>query len=143
MAKKGWERSDEPPETLRIGLTISRKQHPEIVDFLWRLPYGDASQRIREIVGAHIAQQINKASLNAQAEKAQEELLRQLNEAAARAEASARRAEDLAAKLESTLSTFQDAIARSGAPQPLPASDMKPAPAQPLSEAALRFAKTF
>ncbi len=51
-AKKhtGWVRSSVPPDEIRVAFVVKKEEYPELVQWLWGLPYRRASTEVRGIL---------------------------------------------------------------------------------------------
>ena len=45
-----WVRKPEIPKVIRISLIIDPAKYPELVNYLWNVPFGESSDRIRSIL---------------------------------------------------------------------------------------------
>jgi len=55
-----WVRKDSPPDTIRITIVIKTADYPELTDFVWKMPWGKGSARIRDILSRAVKLSLGK-----------------------------------------------------------------------------------
>ena len=52
--EKKWTRSGEMPDVQKVTFLVSKKDDPELAEWLWSLPYRGASVKVREVLSANL-----------------------------------------------------------------------------------------
>lgn len=55
-----WIRKDSPPDTIRVTIVIKKADYPELADFVWRMPWGQGSSKIRDILSKAVKLSMGK-----------------------------------------------------------------------------------
>jgi len=55
-----WVREGESPENIKVSFVVSVKEHPELANFIWSLPYRATSKALRDILSAAVQQALQQ-----------------------------------------------------------------------------------